>query len=51
MPWILSENLYADANEIQPMKEFRETFFGSFEAEQGNAVYPKVADALGHWYK
>ena len=38
---ILSENLYADANEIQPMKEFRETFFGSFEAEQGNAVYPR----------
>ena len=44
---ILSENLYADANEIQPMKEFRETFFGSFEAEQGNAVYPKVAEKHG----
>lgn len=44
---ILKENLYAGSKEIQPMKEFRETFFGSFEAEQGSSVYPKVAEKHG----
>lgn len=44
---ILKENLSAESKKIQPMKEFRETFFGSFEAEQGSSVYPKVAQKHG----
>lgn len=26
---------------IHPMREFRETFFGSFEADRSDDVYPK----------
>lgn len=44
---ILKENLHIDSENIQPMKEFRETFFGSFEAEYGSTVYPKVAEQYG----
>lgn len=44
---ILKDNKYCNSEEIQPMKEFRETFFGSFEAEYGNTVYPKVAAKHG----
>lgn len=44
---ILRENKHCNPEEIQPMKEFRETFFGSFEAEAGNKVYPKVAAKHG----
>jgi broad specificity phosphatase PhoE len=40
---ILSENKYCKAEDIQPMREFRETFYGSFEAELGKNVYPKIA--------
>lgn len=44
---ILLENNHCSPDDIQPMKEFRETFFGSFEADFGSNVYPKVAAEHG----
>lgn len=44
---ILEENDHLDTDMIQPMKEFRETFFGSFEADYGKNVYGKVAKCKG----
>ena len=44
---ILEDNPYLDEKDIEPMAEFRETFFGSFEADPGNQVYAKVAERVG----
>lgn len=44
---ILEENKYVNSGATVPMKEFRETFFGSFEADYGWNVYPKIAEKHG----
>ncbi|MBO0458235.1 histidine phosphatase family protein [Enterococcus hulanensis] len=44
---ILEGNRHFDSENIQPLKELRETFFGSFEADLGSNVYPKVAEKHG----
>lgn len=44
---IMEKNHYCKLKGIQPLKEFRETFFGSFEADKGNVVYEKIAEMIG----
>lgn len=41
---IVAENQVMAETRIQPMAALRETFFGSFEADYGKDVYPKIAE-------
>lgn len=44
---ISSANNFIEPKDIQPLEELRETFFGSFEADHGKDVYPKIAEKVG----
>lgn len=44
---ISTANNFISPKDIQPLEELRETFFGSFEADYGKDVYPKIAEKVG----
>ncbi|WP_246938787.1 histidine phosphatase family protein [Bacillus pinisoli] len=44
---VLQQNQYRDNLSIQRRKEFRETFFGSFEGEKNDVVWNKLAKDNG----
>lgn len=44
---ILKQNKVSDNIDIRKMKEFRETFFGSFEGEKNEVVWNKIAKDNG----
>lgn len=45
---LLHENKHAFGLQLEPRKEFRETFFGSFEGEKSDVAWNEIARANGY---
>ncbi|EAD2051166.1 histidine phosphatase family protein [Listeria monocytogenes] len=45
---LLKENKHAFGLTLEPLSEFRETFFGSYEGEKGDVAWNEIAHHMGY---